>query len=63
MNFPFNCNLKCQSYELNRITLKMNSFDYSKDPIMTFTLSNDNPTEYFIHNIFIRKLFSFHNKI
>jgi len=41
----------------------MNSFDYSKDPIMTFTLSNDNPIEYFIHNIFIRKLFSFYNKI
>ncbi len=55
MNFPSHCNLQCQLSELHRITLRMNSFDYSIDPLMTFIPSNQNPIEYSIHNIFIRK--------
>ncbi len=56
MNFPQRCDSQCQLSALNRITAKMNSFDYSSDPLITFIPSSEDPIEYSIHNIFIRKL-------
>jgi hypothetical protein len=58
IDFPLNCDDKCRSVEVDRMTLFRNPFnDFSLKFLSISNKSNKKLTEYYIENVALCKLF------